>query len=135
MPIITWRDEYNTNVEDIDVQHQRLVELVNNFHSSVEAGIDKNELTDLLVELDEFTRMHFTTEEKLMSKYNYPDFQSHFKEHKLLLKYMADLVVAASNGKYPAFCTDYDVSTDWALVHILEFDKSLGEFLNSKGVY
>lgn len=135
MQIATWCDEYNVNVEEIDIQHQKMFELVKNLHSSVEARRDKNNLRDLLVELVEYTRMHFTTEEQLMEKYDYPEREEHLKEHKILLQHMTDLVAMVSRGKYPTFYSDYDVSDDWALVHIREFDKSLGAFLNSKGVY
>ena len=68
-------------------------------------------------------------------KYDYPEREEHFKEHRILLQHMTDLVAMVSRGKYPAFYSDYDVSDDWALVHIREFDKNLGAFLNSKGVY
>jgi len=135
MQIATWCDEYNVNVEEIDIQHQKMFELVKNLHSSVEARRDKNNLRDLLLELVEYTRMHFTTEEQLMEKYDYPEREEHLEEHRILLQHMTDLVAMVSRGKYPTFYSDYDVSDDWALVHIREFDKSLGAFLNSKGVY
>lgn len=135
MPIVTWCDEYNVNVREIDMQHQKLLELVNNLHFSVESRIDKNDLENLLVELVDFTRVHFSTEEQLMKKYDYPEFESHHKEHRILLKHMNDLVAVVSGGEYPTFYSDYDVSSDWALVHISEHDKGLGAFLNSKDVY
>jgi len=135
MPIVTWCDEFNINVVEIDMQHRKMLELVNNLHSSVEARIDKNILRNLLVELVEFTRMHFATEEKLMKKYDYPGFEEHREEHRILLQHMDDLATAVSGGKYPAFYSDYDVSTDWALLHISEYDKGLGAFLNSKNVF
>jgi len=135
MPITTWSDEYSVNVREIDVQHQKMLELVNDLHSAVEACIDKNGLKSLLVELLEFTRLHFSTEEQLMEKHDYPELAEHHKEHRMLLQHLSDLVDAVSRGKSPTFCSDYDVSTDWALIHIIEFDNSLGAFLNSKGVY
>ena len=135
MTTANWRDEYNVNVKEIDIQHQKMLELVNNLHSLVEACIDKNDLKDLLVELVEFTRMHFSTEEQLMEKHDYPEREEHLSEHRILLQHMTDLVALVSRGKYPTFYSDYDVSSDWALVHISEFDKGLGVFLNSKDVY
>ena len=135
MPIATWRDEYNINVEDIDTQHKEMLELVNKLHASVEACIDKNELKEMLIELADFTRMHFSTEEKYMKKHDYPGLKKHHKEHKVLLKHMSDLVRMVSSGKYPTFYSDYDVSSDWALIHIFDSDKKLGEFLNSKGIF
>ncbi len=135
MPIVTWCDEYSVNVEEIDIQHQKMLELVNHLHSAVEACIDKNDLKTLLVDLVEFTRLHFSTEEQLMKKHDYPGFAKHHQEHRMLLKHLGYLVTAVSNGKYPTFYSDYDVSTDWALLHITDFDISLGAFLNSKNVY
>lgn len=135
MPIVTWCEEYSVNVKEIDIQHQKMLQLVNNLHSAVEARIGKNDLKDLLVELVEFTRMHFSTEEKYMKKYDYPELVKHHKEHKMLLQHLDDLVKAVSKGNYPTFYSDYDVSTDWALIHISEHDKGLGAFLNTKDVY
>ena len=135
MPIVTWSDDYNVNVEEIDSQHQEMLEFVNKLHSLVEAHVEKNVLKDLLVELVECTRIHFSTEEQLMEKYAFPDREEHFNEHRILLQHMIDLVAFVSRGKYPTFYSDYDVSTDWALDHISEYDKSLGAFLNSNNVY
>lgn len=135
MPIVTWSEEYSVNVKEIDIQHQKMLQLVNNLHSAVETCIDKNDLKKLLIELVEFTRMHFSTEELLMKKYDYPELVAHHKEHRMLLQHMSDLVNAVSGGNCPTFYSDYDVSTDWALIHISEHDKSLGAFLNTKGVF
>jgi len=135
MPIVTWCDDFNINVEEIDLQHQKLLELVNNLHSSVEACIDKKELEERLIELVAFTRFHFSTEHRLMKEHNYPELASHHKEHNFLLQHMDRLVVAVSSGKHPHFYSDYDVSSDWALTHISDYDRSLGTFLNTKNVY
>ncbi len=135
MPLVTWCDDFSVNVEEIDIQHQKLLELVNHLHSSVEACIEKKELKDLLIELVEFTRMHFSTEDQLMKKYDYPKYKKHHKEHKYLLEHMDRLISAVSSGKKPHFYSDYDVSSDWALNHISKHDSDLGAFLNSKKVY
>lgn len=135
MPIVTWREEYGVNVKEIDRQHQKMLELVNNLHTSVEGCIDKEVLKNLLVELVEFTREHFSTEERLMKEYHYPELEKHYRQHRVLLEHMDRLITAVSNGTQPTFFSDYDVSTDWALIHITEYDKSLGAFLNSKQVF
>jgi hemerythrin-like metal-binding protein len=135
MPIVTWCDEYSVNVEEIDIQHKKILELVNNLHASVENRLDKQELERLLIELVDFTRMHFTTEEQLMKKYDYPELVKHQNEHNILLQHLDNLVAAVSRGKYPTFYSDYDVSSDWALIHISETDKRLGAFLNAKNIY
>ncbi len=135
MPIVRWCDTYSVNVAEIDEQHKKLLDLVNDLHSAIESLADKNELKDMLDELVEFTRTHFSTEEELMKQHGFPELKKHRKEHKLLLRYLVELVDGVSGGKKLYFYSDYDVSTDWALIHIIECDKSLGAFLNSKGVF
>ncbi len=135
MPIVTWQDDYSVNVDEIDLQHQQLIKLVNNLHASVENRISKNELEGLLIELVKFTCIHFSTEEKYMKDYNFPECEQHSKEHRALLEHMDNLVSLVSNGKSPTFYSDYDISSDWALIHITGYDKKLGKFLNSNNVY
>jgi len=135
MPIVTWCDDFSVNVALIDSEHRQMLELVNDLHSSVEACVDKSILRKKLVELVDFTRSHFSTEENLMKEHDYPGFARHYKEHRILLQHMDNLVKAVAAGKHPTFRSDYDISSDWALDHISGCDKSLGLFLNSKGVF
>jgi hemerythrin-like metal-binding protein len=135
MPIAKWKDEYIINIEEIDIQHQKMIKLVNNLHSSVEARIDKSKLEILLVELVDYTRMHFSTEEKYMEKSADPSLKLHHKEHNSLLKHLEQLVAAVAKGQRPTFFSDYDLSSDWMISHITEHDKKMGVYLNSKGIY
>ncbi len=135
MPIVAWSDDYSVNVEQIDGDHQRMLELVNDLHSSVEDRVEKNILHQKLVDLVEFTRSHFSREEKLMKEHHYPGLAPHYKEHRILLQHMDNLVKAVASGRYPTFYSDYDISSDWALDHMSGCDKSLGLFLNSKGIF
>ena len=135
MPIVNWSNEYSINVDEIDNQHQEMLGLVNNLHSSVESRTDKNILKKMLAELVVYTRMHFATEEQLMEQHDYPHHIEHKNEHRLLLQHLEFLLSAVSIGKYPTFFSDYDISTDWMFMHISGSDKKLGEFLNSQNVY
>ena len=135
MPIPIWSDEYSINVAEIDEQHKRLLELVGELHVAVEARIDKDELRKMLANLAKFTCHHFDTEERLMKEHKFERMKKHHKEHKVLKKHLEQLVNAVSKGKYPTFYSDYDVSNDWFLNHVLKFDKKLGEYLNAKGVF
>jgi len=137
MPQIKWDKKFNIGVEKIDKQHQELLQYVNALHSAVESRMEKKKLRDLLNELVDFIRIHFSTEEKLMKKYDFPKklFKEHHKEHKVLIDHLEHIAAGVTKDKYPTFFSDYDISSDWAITHIVEHDKNLGEFLNSKGVY
>lgn len=127
-------DPYVVNVMQIDVQHRMLLKLIDNIHDCVEARVDKIVLKGLLDELAEFTRMHFSSEEQLMKEHGFPGLIEHHKEHRALLQQLNELVMKVSNGKFPTFYSDYDISNDWALIHIADQDNTLGKFLNTKGI-
>ena len=135
MPVLVWSDDYSINVAEIDEQHKKLLEYVNKLHAGVGAQIDKQDLHQLLVELYDYTAFHFTSEEKLMNQHGMKNGKKHHKEHRLLLKHLKHICNAVSKGKRPAFYSQYNVSNDWLLAHIMDFDKKMGAFLNSKGVY
>ena len=135
MPILAWSDEYSINVAEIDEQHKKLLDHVNRLHAGVEAQIDKQDLHQLVEDLYEYTSFHFASEEKLMKKHGMDHVKKHHKEHKMLLKHLKHICNAISQGKRPKFYSEYDVSNDWFLSHIMECDKKMGAFLNRKGVY
>ena len=135
MPILVWSDDYSINVAEIDGQHKKLLEHVNKLHAGVEAQIDRQDLHQRLVELYDYAAFHFASEEELMIQHGMKNVKKHHKEHKLLLRHLKHVCNAVSEGKRPAFYSQYDVSNDWFLAHIMDFDKKMGAFLNSKGMY
>lgn len=86
MPLMTWSDDYSVNIKAIDEQHRQLVNMVNDLHHSMLAGRSIDTLHDILKRLIEYTSVHFSTEEKLMEKYNYPGYVYHKAEHDKLTK-------------------------------------------------
>ncbi len=135
MPILVWSEEYSVNVAEIDAQHKTLLEHVNKLHAGVTAKIDKEALRQLVLDLVEYARFHFASEEQLMKEHALEFADIHHRDHELLLRHLEHIVQAVSRGKHPAFYSEYDVSNDWFLAHILGFDKKLGAALNRKGVF
>lgn len=135
MPVLAWSEEFSVNVAEIDAQHKKLCEYVNMLHAGVESRIDKTALRQLLVDLIDYTRLHFATEERLMEEHGMQSTTGHRAEHEALLRVLDNTVKSISEGNDPSFYAEYDVSNDWFLAHIMKHDKMLGTYLNSKGVY
>jgi hemerythrin-like metal-binding protein len=135
MPIVEWSEEFGVNVKIIDDQHQQMLDIVNGLHTAVQARADNETLNKILIDLYVHTRTHFSTEDELMKKHNYPGYEQHRHEHHILLQHLDNLITGVSGGKSPTVRSDYDISSDWVLIHIFKSDKDLGTFLNEKGVY
>jgi hypothetical protein len=65
---LNWNAELVTGVRQIDLQHQELIELINELESAHERGQDDLALADVLPRLTSYALFHFCTEEGLMAK-------------------------------------------------------------------
>lgn len=135
MTMISWDDTAILNVEEMDSQHQRLFALVNSLHQAMVSPQGGGALSRALEELVNFTRIHFTTEEALMTRHAYPDYEKHREEHQALLQDVGQLLQRFRNGDVLIpFAIELDLEA-WALKHIETSDKPLAIFLNKKGIF
>ncbi|MGA2071741.1 MAG: hemerythrin domain-containing protein, partial [Sedimentisphaerales bacterium] len=72
MEKICWKDEYSVGVEKIDHQHQHLFEIINKLIERPVSSDDSGLVSDILSEMVNYAREHFSTEEMLMRQYGYP---------------------------------------------------------------
>ena len=85
MKNLKWDDSLSVEVDEIDEDHRRLVDLFNLLSQSVEKGDDADYIEALLEELISCTVWHFRHEERLMLRYKYDGFQAHKAEHRDLI--------------------------------------------------
>jgi len=132
MVLIKLEDNLNLDIPEIDSQHETLIGLINLLHETMLQGADRAALDVLLSQLLEQTRTHFAYEERLMSQYNYPEYEAHKSEHIRLMQHLVDLAERYTNGDLLlSFAVVLELK-GWAVVHIEKSDKPLGAFLNSR---
>lgn len=133
--MISWDKTAIINVAELDSQHQRLIALVDKLHQAMTSSRGKSVVSHALEELVGFTRMHFDTEETLMTRHAYPDYEQHRKEHEALLEDVGRLLQRFREGDVLIpFAIELDLEA-WAFRHIATSDKQLAAFLNTKGVF
>jgi hemerythrin len=135
MAALIWKDEYLVNVSVMDKQHRRLAELVGRLHETAESDSAGEDLFIALNELVGFTRLHFATEEELMLKYDFPGYAEHRTAHKELLAGLQALLTTVRDKVSVGFDPGGDINDDWVARHLLERDRDLGKYLNSRGVF
>ncbi|MFC2104815.1 hemerythrin domain-containing protein, partial [Bacteroidota bacterium] len=72
MEIIKWSDDYSVGINEIDNQHKGLVIIINELFNLISEGKSKNKLEEIFNHLTDYTKKHFTAEEKMMEKFAYP---------------------------------------------------------------
>ena len=126
MALVEWNQALNIGIPEIDYQHRNLVSMLNALHTAIEAGESRENLGEILEELDLYVHNHFATEERLMARINYEFLAQHKKEHL----HLAETVQAHRNA--------YDRGEDsaeevmqflirWLLNHIAGADSHIGE--------
>lgn len=65
---LIWTPELVTGVRQIDLQHQELIDLINELESAHESGQHTAALSEVLPRLTGYALFHFATEEGLMAK-------------------------------------------------------------------
>ncbi|MBF0319018.1 MAG: hemerythrin family protein [Nitrospirae bacterium] len=134
MPIITWSDSLSVQVKEFDGQHQKLVQLLNDVYDAVTAKKSNETLKKVIGELIEYTKYHFSTEEKYMDTYDYPQRSEHIQEHTDLTNQVLDFHNKFIAGKAVVDLLLMNFLKDWLTKHILGSDKKYGLYLNTKGV-
>lgn len=78
---ISWSEKLEVGIKEIDNQHKKLIEVINNLNFSLENGEPQELVKILIKELVEYAGYHFKTEEEYFEKYGYSKSQEHIAEH------------------------------------------------------
>ena len=122
MAFMTWDTHFVTGNSEIDGQHQKLVNLINQLHEAMRTGKGGNALSGIFDELLAYTDYHFKTEEKLFDSIDYQEKDKHKKEHQELVKQALALQVKFQSGATLVTIEVLKFLKNWVSDHILKMD-------------
>lgn len=134
MALIAWSNQLAVGIEEIDAQHQKLVQLINALHEHMLAGDAADIMGKVLDRVVEYTGFHFSTEERLMAEYGYPQSASHKIEHAKLVHTALDLQAKVHSGHAHVTMETMKFLRNWLQHHIMQSDQSFGKFLQSRNL-
>jgi hemerythrin-like metal-binding protein len=127
MDSIQWLPKYNIGDKKIDSDHQTLVKMLIELQVSKERCLDRDETEKLFDKLEAYSDNHFSYEEELLEKINFPFLQSHIKDHQffrnMITKWRNDEKIDCKSEKISTFLTE------WLFEHILHYDMKVKEYL------
>lgn len=129
--MIAWRDTYNIGVDEVDHQHQELVVKLNEFLDACTEKKGREKIMETLSFLKEYTVEHFRSEEAIMLKYSYPEYQEHKKDHDNFVASVIELEDSIRN-QGPTILSTLKLNrtlTEWLLTHISKNDMKIGQYL------
>lgn len=135
MAYMEWSDKLSVGVDSVDVQHKRLVAMVNELFDAMKEGRGKDVLEKTLDGLIKYTVYHFSYEEKLFEQTGYPLSDEHKKEHKNLTEQV--LIIQEKMKSGASFSLSMEVMEflkGWLVNHIMGSDKKFGPYFVERGI-
>ncbi|MEO1063794.1 MAG: bacteriohemerythrin [Actinomycetota bacterium] len=130
---MTWGPALQVGFGDIDAQHKRLVELVNELNDEMRAGSGRDAVGPVLTELVRYTVDHFAFEERLMQEHDISTSAAHLDEHRQLVAQVASFKEDYEAGSAAVSVELMTFLRKWLTGHILKSDKALARELKQKG--
>jgi hemerythrin-like metal-binding protein len=131
---VAWDDSYSVGVEQLDNDHRRLIQLINNLQTAIHYPAGEQFEREALDALVDYTRTHFKREEELMEKYDFPGFEAHRQIHQNMIAEVDALM--ASYDKDPEKTLEKASSClkRWLLNHINGTDQEYAAFFRQKNI-
>ena len=129
MKEIAWDDILSVDVEEIDEDHRKLLDIYNVLSRALTEGGSPDYIEAILEELVNGTIWHFSHEERLMVQYNYPEMEEHRAAHRELVESAREFQKRFLEGGRKISEQDLAFLEHWLTAHILTDDKRLGAFL------
>lgn len=132
MAFISWSDEFSVGVAELDDDHRKLIELINELYDDLCAEVPAETVENVCDRLVEHTSVHFRHEERYFEETDYPRASAHRAMHE-------HLELRATQFRHEMGHTDtisgLRFLKEFLTHHIQGEDKRLGAYLNEHGIH
>lgn len=133
--LMQWSGHFSVGVKELDMQHQRLISLINRLILVSETHCIHSEIIkSALDEMTEYAQVHFKAEEKLMEAYDFPLMKEHKKSHLDFQVKTMELFEQKEQSAEQTAEIIFDYLGHWWTQHILQEDMAYKDFFIDKGL-
>lgn len=134
--MLFWNESLIIGNSMIDSQHQELADKIESFLESMRSNKAQSEVEETLIFLLNYTRKHFSDEEALQMKINYPYISEQKAQHTGFIDKLKSLEAQIkSNGVNVAtVLTIQNEMSSWWNNHIKVIDKKLADYIRNHEV-
>lgn len=125
--LVVWQEAYSLGVDELDDQHRELFAIMNRLWSAIVRKAEGREMAGIIGELEHFTAVHFSHEENLMRRSEYPLYAEHRAYHRSFIQRLAD-EKAAAEAEEKVSLGLLQFLRDWLVNHILVNDRAYAEY-------
>lgn len=134
MALLTWTEENSVGVHALDTQHQQLFGIVNELHDAMLREQAQEQTGHLLRKLVDYTKTHFSAEETILQKAQYPSLAAHRVKHQNLVRQIQEFSRRHARGEVTVNSHLLDYLREWLTHHLSKEDKEYGPWLRRHGI-
>ena len=135
MAFFEWTDQLSVNVQAIDSQHKKLIEMINSLNEAMLAKKGREMQKATIDAMVDYAATHFMLEEGYMKKFNNPDYDAHKSEHDEFTRTAQDLKERADTKGFGLTLEIMGFLKNWLQNHIMGTDKKYSAFFNAHGLH
>lgn len=131
---LLWTKNLEVGVELIDSQHKKWFEKADQLFEAGKSGKSKEYIIQMFNFLDDYTKTHFSDEERYMISINYPELASQKQLHQGFVKKLAELRkdYETAGANITVILGANQFILDWLTQHISDADKKIGIYTKNQ---
>lgn len=130
MAKLEWNQKFDLGVRQIDKQHRKLIELINDVHDAFATQKPSSEIQKILSALSEYTHKHFAEEEALMRSSGYVDLQRHQLLHQKIRQQLLNYIETYKQKQDAVAPEILTFLQTWLAAHVQGVDQKVAPFLH-----
>lgn len=135
MAFFEWKDTLSVKVKEIDDQHKALIDMINRLYEAMRSGQGSSVVSGIVDDLSDYTVKHFSDEENMMARFEYPQLSAHKVEHEAFVAKVKDFQTGIKTGKMFLSIDILNFLSDWLRKHIMGTDQKYSDFFNTNGLH
>ncbi len=128
MKFMEWSSKFELGIPDMDKQHQRWLEILNNFYEKMDNDQISENVKILIDEVLDYTNYHFKEEERFLTSIHYPNIEDQKQMHSDIIDMIKGYRDKAEQGKLIISMTLTTELKRWFKEHILIEDMKYSQF-------
>lgn len=133
-PLIDFTPEMENSIEELNNQHHRIVELINQVYVGLRTDKPKKEVKENLKMLVDFTAWHFSNEERYFEEYGFENTNPHKASHKEFIDHINDFRKKYQAGRIKFYDDVMRFIKVWIEKHFATEDQEYVKLFKSKGL-
>jgi hemerythrin len=128
MPLV-WNNTLATGIRQIDLQHQELLEMINELEAAYASGATQQACDEIYPRLAAYVLFHFATEESMLPAAASTHARMHRAQHQAFAEQIATRRIRPAESLDMAELIAY--LRQWLIEHIMKTDRDLAQHIRT----